>query len=389
MIYVMAAKRVAILLESSTTWGAEANHGIARYIHAHANWSVFIEPRGWYERLRLPPRWRGDGILARVTSQRMAMELTATGVPVVNFSYIEVSAPKLVQVTTDQAALGRLAAEHLLDRGYRHLGYAGPVRYPHYVDRCGEAFIAALREAGLGGHVYRAATASKTHPGWELQHAKLGRWLRDLPRPTAIYAWNGERGRQVIDAAGMAGLRVPEDLAVLGGDHDQVMAELCKPPLSCIDHGPRRIGYAGAELLAKLMAGESPPKRPLLFPPLGVIARRSTDGLVVQDEEVATAVRFIRENAHEPIQVEDVIARVPLSRRMLEQRFVRSLGRTPAAEIRRIRVERCKRLLANTDWSMKRIAAASGFNHPEVMIRLFNRATGKTPARYRRELRDA
>jgi LacI family transcriptional regulator len=162
---------------------------------------------------------------------------------------------------------------------------------------------------------------------------------------------------------------------------------LCHPPLSGIDQGPRRIGYAAAMMLDRMMAGAAAPDTPVLFAPLNIVTRQSTDVMAVSDTDVATALRFIREHVHEAIQVSDVVACVPLSRRTLEQRFINQLGRSPSAEIQRVRLENCKKLLAETPWSLSRVAEAAGFNHSEVMIRAFRRGFGMTPSEYRRQAR--
>lgn len=376
--------RVAILVESSTSWGTHALQGIADYVRRHPGWSVFVEPRGWYERLRLPPCWRGDGVIARVTSPAMAAELAAARVPVVNLSYLPLGGRRFVQVTTDQARLADLAAHHLLDRGFRRFAYCGPPRYPYYVDHIGPAFVEAVGRAGFPCAVYRQAAGSKSSQSWPAQRGRLARWLARLPRPAAVLAWNSERGLQVIDACHAADLRVPDDIVVLGGDDDEAACDLSQPPLSCIDHGARRIGFAAAELLARLMRGADVPAKPRLFAPRGVVTRRSTDALAIDDRVLAGAVRFIREHGHEPIGVSEVVGAAGVSRRLLEQRFRKVLGRSPAAELRRFRVEHAQRLLAQTELPVARIAEAAGFHHAEVMNRVFRRELGVTPTEHRR-----
>src|SRR5262249_11095810 len=149
--------------------------------------------------------------------------------------------------------------------------------------------------------------------------------------------------------------------------------EIATPPLSCVDHSAERVGHEAAALLSRLLAGALPPARPMLIPPAGVIARRSTDALAIEDRAVADALQFIRASVHEPIGVDDLLDVVPCSRRLLELRFLSVLGRSPAAEIRRVHVEHAMGLLAQTDRPIAEVAAASGFNHTEVMNRVFRR----------------
>jgi LacI family transcriptional regulator len=251
----------------------------------------------------------------------------------------------------------------------------------------GPAFAAAVGEAGHACASYAAGESPKVSRNWLAQQRRLGAWLIKLPKPLAVFTWNSERGRQVIDACAAIGLRVPDDVAVLAADDDEVTCELSDPPLSAIDHGPRRIGHAAAELLDRLMRGAAPPAEPVLFAPAGVVPRQSTDVLAVEDRDVAAALRFIQRHATEPIGVDDVVRATRLSRRMLELRFARRLGRSPAAEIRRLRVERAQRLLAGTPLTVTEIAEASGFQHAEVMNRIFRREMNTTPTLYRKQMR--
>jgi len=378
--------RVAVLIDSSTTWGVEALKGIADYLRGHGAWSVFIEPRGWYEKLQLPAGWRGEGVIGRLNTKQLLDQVRGMKIPAVNVAYMSASGTGVAHVTTDELSIANMAADHLLGRGFRHFAYVGPLHYPRYQDVCGPAFAKKIKEAGFETEIYRLAHASKTSPGWQEQQARLSAWLKALPRPVGIYAWNNERGRQIIDVCVSAGLRVPDDVAVLGGDDDVPMNELSAVPLSGIDHVARRMGYAAAAALAGMMAGGKRPS-PQLFQPLRVNVRRSTDVHAVTDTQVRTALNFIRDHAHEPIQVNDVLNAVPLSRRMLEQRFSRAMGRSPAAEITRVRLELCKNRLIDTDWTVGRIAEASGFNHPQVMMRLFQREVGISPGEFRRQAR--
>lgn len=378
---------VAVLVETSTSWGAKVVRGIAEYAHEHRFWSIFIEPWGVNERLRLPKGWHGDGIIARVTSSRLLREIEALHVPCVNISWSEVPGSRLPRVIPDEEAVGRIAADHLLDRGFRRFAYLGLSNQPYYVDRCGPAFAASLAARGMSCKSYQPSSFSGSGRRRSGAFANLGEWLRSLPKPVGLLTWDSVRGRLVADACALAGLRIPEEVGVISGYNDDLMCEIAIPPLSCVDHSPQHIGKEAAALLNRLIQGDAAPSQPVLIPPVRVIARRSTDALVIEDRLVAQALRFIRQHAHESISVDDVLKVVPCSRRTLEQRFASVLGRSPAAEIRRIHIEHAMELLAKTDLSISRVAAASGFNYTEVMGRIFRETVGVTPARYRREFR--
>ncbi|MDZ4781641.1 MAG: DNA-binding transcriptional regulator [Planctomycetia bacterium] len=378
-------KRVAILIETSTTWGAEMVAGIAEYARQHGKWSIFVEPRGRHERLRMPRDWHGDGIIARVTHPLLGEDVKSAGLPAVNVSWIRLRDFEIPQVTADEAAVGRLAAQHFLDRGFRNFAYFGPDPRHGYEDRLGPTFEGAIAQAGGNCHVYQARRSSGNRVGWLAEISDLIPWLRSLPKPAALLTWNDIRARQVTEACRESGLSVPEDVAVLGGEYDALTSEVSIPPLSSIDHNPRRVGYEAAHLLARMMEGEAAPSEPVLVPLRGVIQRQSTNTLAIEDRPLAEALQFIRTNLHRPIGVGDVVEATSLSRRLLEQRFQKAIGRSPAAEIRRVRIERAKQLLSDTRLSVSQVALASGFNFVEAMNVVFRREVGVTPTQYRRQ----
>jgi LacI family transcriptional regulator len=191
------------------------------------------------------------------------------------------------------------------------------------------------------------------------------------------------RGREVLDVCRQLGISVPDEVALIGVDNDELICDLAEPPLSSAIPDTRRAGYEAARLLDRLMAGESELPLAHLIPPLGIAVRGPTDVLASDDADVSEAVRFIRAHASEGINVEDVLRAVPLSRRVLESRFEKQLGRTPHEEITRVQIERVKELLAATDLPLAEVAHRAGYKHVEYMSVAFKRDTGLAPSRYR------
>jgi LacI family transcriptional regulator len=337
--------------------------------------------------MRLPRDWRGEGIIARVTSRSLARQIKALRVPAVNVSWSVVPGIPLPQVTADERAISRLAAEHFQERGFWHFAYVGHSDQQNYVDHCGPAFAQAVADFGCDCVCFRPRRTTPASGHRPSRIEELAAWLKGLPKPVAILAWDAVRGRQVTEACWESGIHVPEEVAVLAGYNDDLMCEISMPPLSGINQCPERVGYAAAELLDRMLRGHRAPTRRKDVPPAGVVARRSTDTLAHADPDLVTAIRFIREHADQPIRVKDVLERVCVSRRSLEQRFLMELGRSPSAEIRRVHLQRAMDLLSRTDMAIPEIASAAGFLHPEVMTRVFRRELGVTPTGYRRQSR--
>lgn len=381
---MIPSRRVCLLIDTSTSWGVRLIKGIGRLAQEAGNWLIHVEPRGRYDRFRIPAGWSGDGIIARVNRKALAQEIMASGLPTVNVSWYPFGSERVARCTVDPQATGRMAAEYFLSAGFEKFGYCGPQRPTGYRDLFAEAFCEALQSAKFACDIYPIPGGDVDSIPWNVQLASLVEWLEQLPRPAAVLCWSAARGRQVTEACHYAGIRVPDELAVLGGDYDDLMSHISSPPLSMIDQPAEQIGYEAAQLLEGMMRGKKARKRPLLFPPTRIVVRHSTDTLAIDDEMVRDALRLIRVRAHEDIRVSDVVRELAVARRALEQRFVRLVGRTPAAEIRRVRLEEAKRMLVETDRSIADISRATGFGHQDLFSRVFRRSVGQTPSQFRR-----
>ena len=374
-------RKVALLIETSNAYARGLVQGVVHYVQEHGPWSFQMMEQG---RGDDPPpwlaEWDGEGIIARIETPRIARAVVKRGLPAVDLSAARL-VTSLPWVETDDAAIARLAAEHLLERGFKHFGYCGDARFNWSVWREGY-FSEQLRQAGHSCHAFRSNPALAD---LDAQSRDLSEWLRGLPKPVGIMACYDRRGQQVLDACRNASLAVPDEVAVVGVDNDELLCELAAPPLSSVIPNTLRTGYEAAALLDRMMMGKRVAAKAHLIAPLGVAARQSTDVLAIDDREVAGAVRFIREHACEGINVADLMRSVTLSRRVLEQRFKRLLGRTPHEEILHVRLNRVQRLLAETDLPLYQIAERAGFEHVEYLSVAFKRELGKTPRQFRTE----
>jgi LacI family transcriptional regulator len=373
---------VALLIESSNAYARGLLAGITDYIRQHATWSISLPEQG---RGDAPPpwlnRWRGDGMIARIETPTIARAVMATGVPVVDVSAAR-AVPSLPWVETDDTAIARLAFEHLANRGYRELAFCGDSRFNWSRWRQDE-FDRLARQAGRSLSLFDAA---RKHRGDASEReARLRAWVQSLPRPVGIFCCYDILAHQVLDSCRDVGRNVPEEAAVVGVDNDEVLCNLCTPSLTSIVPDPRQAGFEAAKLLAALMAGRPATSESILVPPLGVAARQSSAALAVDDPDVAAAWRFIREHAADGIQVSDVVRAVGLTRRVLDQRFQSATGRTPHAEITRLRIERMQQLLTETELSLADVALRTGFEHVEYASVFFRREVGVAPGEFRRQ----
>jgi LacI family transcriptional regulator len=385
--------RVALLVESSRAYGRGLLHGIAEYVRLHGPWSIYLAERGLGE---APPGWlkgwRGDGIIARIENRRIARAVGGLRLPTVDLRglFTDLGVPL---ITTDDEAVARLAVGHFLERGFRHFAFCGFLG-ADYSDKRSDCFTKMVEDAGFVCHVFRTSqqphaigTEAREQWGW-MTEGEVSLWIQGLPKPVGLMACNDIRAQQVLTSCRAIGAAVPDEVAVLGVDNDEILCDLSDPPLSSVVQDTHRIGYEAAAFLERMMRGEPAAESSTVFPPLRVVTRRSTDVLAVDDRAISHAVRFIREHACDRITIEDVLEGLPFSRSVFERRFVKIFGRTPKAEILRTQLDRVMRLLAETDLPLKQIAFKTGFQYPEYMSAAFKRRTGQTPGQYRRSAQE-
>lgn len=379
-------RRVALLIESATSWGAGILEGIASYAR-NAEWACVWEPRGKAEKLALPTNDAIDGVIARVTHQGLADQIREREIPAVNVSWYRFGGPSIPRCTTDESLAGKVAAEHFLERGYKRFAYCGAQERGDYVDRFGMAFRQFLAGNGFecewfgGGEPGADAAANPPHV---TTTSAFRTWLQELPKPCGLLAFHSTLGRRIIDTCTEMRIDVPNDIAVLGGEHDTLSVRFSSPPQSSLDLSTRAIGRGAAALLDEVMRTGQPASKTVLVPPGGVYQRQSTNAVAVDDPEVAAAARFVFQNATSGIKVSDVLKAVAVSRRTLEQGFRRHFGRTPAEEIRRVKVYAAAEVLRGTDIPIAHVASDAGFESSEVLIRAFSRQFGVTPGEYRK-----
>jgi LacI family transcriptional regulator len=377
---------VALLVETSLASGRDILRGIARYVREQGPWSIYHEPRSLEQGVpRWLKHWPGDGIIARIQNQAIAAAVAAAGIPTVDvLGVVENTRFPLVHVDDD--AIGQLGAEHLREHGFQHFGFFG-IERENWSARRRDAFLRQAADWQCRAAVLEAPRRTAVSGSWERFEDELAAWAAGLPKPAGVMIASDQLGPYLLEACRRAGLHVPEDVGVVGVDDDEALCLVSDPPLTSIRPNHIRVGYEAACLLHHLLCGGEAPGQPLLLPPGDVVPRLSTDTLAVADRVVAAAVRFIREHACDGITVEDVVQHVPVCRSILQRRFQSALNRTVHDEVLRVRLNRAKELLRETDLPLPLIAEKAGFRHQEYMGAVFKANLGVTPAHFRRTTR--
>ena len=239
----------------------------------------------------------------------------------------------------------------------------------------------AAEARGLNCHIFDSRRLTTSHT-WGAKRAELLHWLEALPKPIGILTWGTQYGRDLLNVCNEFNIPVPESVAVLAGDDDELLCEVCYPPMSGIITPAEEIGHEAARMLDTLMHGQPLKPDSKLFPPSDIDTRLSTDTLAIGDPALNNAIRFIRDNIRKSIQVSDIADEVQLSRRALERRFASAIGHSPAREISNARLTLAKKLLRETRLSIADIAAKSGYSTPEYMVRVFQKDSGLSPVKF-------
>ncbi len=381
--------RVALLIETSHEFGREVLRGIRDYERAlDDHWAFYLQPDGMQQNAPKIGLWRCTGIIARLFGSATAKSLLTSGLPLVLLDPYtqpicrQYDLTHIPYITTDTEAIVRMAFEHLCACGCQTFAFVNSLAETVWSAARAQTFSTLARRSGRVCHIY--GIPEHTLP-WEEEIRKLGTWIRRLPRGSGIFAAMDQRGRNVIEACREAGLKIPDDVMVLGVDNDPLLCELCEPSLSSIALDAYRAGYEAARVLHAQMRGEAvPDDTRILVKPTHVSRRQSTSSGFDQDVVVASARRFIYERLSDrALQVRDIATHCGVSRRLLETRFAQAVGRTLLQELTNVRMERARTLLRETFDTVNGIAAACGFTDANYFTKAFRRWHGVSPLKYR------
>jgi LacI family transcriptional regulator len=375
-------KKVILIIDTSRALGRQFLTGIEYYIQTHNDWETHIKP------LHNTPSGKPhlntwvfpnhtDGFI--VCDSPQSRNFLNIKIPKILFDSNQEAFPGTTSISSDNYTIGKIAAEYFIGLGFSNFSYCGfsnlywsNIRFLSYKK--------ALELKNIF-HVFNY----QSHPDNGTNELNnISNWLKSLPKPNCVFACNDELGFHVLDACKIADIKVPEEIAVLGVDNDELVCNLSLPPLSSIKLGFEKSGFEAAEELDKQMKG-CRPAADILVKPQDLIKRQSSDIIAVNDTDIRKALVFIGQNFQKPIQVDSVVKCTSLSRRMLERRFNRYLKRSINDEINRLRIQYIKNILSNSDNSIRKIAESLEYTDVEHFSRFFKKITTLSPIEYRRK----
>lgn len=378
---------ILLLLEASREYGRALLRGIARYSSLYGPWTMereipfYLTRQEGGNKVKKPCKWLADGIITR--DSREIRALLSIPVPVIYASYLDENTPNISRILTADEEIAKLGAMHFLQRGFRTFGYIGYDNM-YWSRNRGKYFCQEIQRHHYQVYCFQQSD-KKADRQWAQEQFLLADWLSSLPKPCAVFCCNDDRAEQVLAACRFVGLQVPENIAVLGVDNDDIICSLANPPISSIALNIENAGFRAAQLLDQMMSGKQTESQTIIVEPRTVVTRQSSDVSAIEDKDVAEAVSYIRHHCNEPIQVSDVLRAVSISRRSIYDKFKRELQCSIYAFIKNRRIEQIGRLLSETDIPVSQIALKMGFHSADHIAQYFRSQKGMNPLDYRKQ----
>jgi len=381
----MSTPKVILRFETSRACGRGILLGISKYCNLFSHWDLkqkppfYLHSRDQIENSNPPESWVADGMIIDLPD--VLLSVSSKGVAVIG---IDIREPiqGVPNIVPDDYTIAKLALEHFVNRGFSQLAFCG-FEEIHWSFERGRHFIKLAKEDGLQITEYQIKSVQGAFFMDKTLHA-IAKWLEDLTYPLGLLACNDDCARIVSAACESAGIRIPEDIALLGVDNDEMICLPNSPPLSSVVQNFEKAGFEAAKLLDRIMKGqEKLGNQKIVLQSTHVVDRYSTNILATNDPEVASALQYIRKNINQTIGVRDVVAATTMSRRALEYRFKKVLGRSIGSLIRRQRVDQISKLLMETNMSISQIAGKLDFTSSEHIARYFRNEKGMSPSEFR------
>ena len=379
--------RIWLKLDLSRAPERNILRGISKYAQLHGPWTFLLKPL--YDPVSRAKGPRGKAALGRqpfdaalLSPTQVTDEMLALHCPTMLTSSSNTTHAGVYWIEGDNAAISRLAVDYFFERGYRNLAYCG---LEPLVWSCQRKETFAHYVAELGGEVFLYDRVLSRNTIWEKELDDIVTWLGGLPKPIALLACNDDRAQQVVQACHMARIKVPEEISILGVDNDDLICTTTNPPISSIELDFELAGYRAAERLDRLMKNASVDSPQISVSPTQVVTRQSSDIMAIEDANVVDALSYIRKHYKTPLQVSQVAEAVAVSRRTMQLKFKRYLGRSIHEEITRVRVNHVARLLVETTMSISQIATSMGFADDKHIAKLFCSHKGMVPHLYRKK----
>ncbi len=380
--------KIILMIDFAESYSKELLRGIAKYSKEHGPW-VFCrmplfqrETIGMQGILEWAIEWGADGIIGQFYNDPTVIAFKEAGIPIIAQDFKE-RFTEIPNITGAHREAGIMGAEYFLKKGFKQFAFYGFKKIVWSRERA-EGFENRVNKAGYKVHYFENDNSDSDNI-WYYRPSALSQWLKSLPKPIALMACDDNQGQHITEACRHSGIAIPQEVAVLGVDNDEMICEFSDPPLSSIAQDAEFGGYQTAKLLEEMIKDKNTPTRDIVVKPTQVITRQSSDIYATNDHHIATALKYIHQNLEKTIQVNDVVKQVPLSRRTLEKRFQSITGYPIYKYISNLRMEKVSNRLLETDMNVFEIALELGLNDTKNLSRQFKQMKGVPPSAYRKQ----
>jgi LacI family transcriptional regulator len=381
--------KIILFSDFEEEYGKDLLRGITRYSKDHGPWTFCRMPTAYREKLGMTgilkwaKEWEANGIMGQFYDDDEARVFTSENIPVIAQDFRE-RLHTVPNITSNYFETGRQGAEYFLKKGFTNFAFYGFNNIVWSRERA-MGFEQRIQESGFDVHYFEHKDA-RSQDLWYYKPSELSQWLKSLPKPIALMTCDDNQGHHVTEAARHAGIKIPEELAVMGVDNDEMICELSDPPLSSIDLDTEKGGYEAARLMGKMIEESNDAEwNDVVVHSTQVVTRHSTDIFASKDAYIVTALKFIHQNLDKNLKVDQILREVPLSRRSLEKRFVQTTGYPVYEYIYKQRIEQFTKKLLETEMSIFEIALELGLSDSKNIARQFKQIKGLTPMEYRKK----
>ena len=380
--------KIVLLSDFSEEYNKNLLRGITRYSKDHGPWTFCKMPTYYRETigidgiLKWAKEWEANGIIGQFYNGEEVAKFTKAKIPVIAQDFKE-RFTDIPNITGAYRQTGALGADYFLKKGFKNFAFYGFGNIVWSRERA-EGFEERIQEAGFDVHYYEHKDARGIDL-WYYKPSALSDWLKSLPKPIALMACDDNQGHHITEAARHAGIRIPDELAVLGVDNDEMICDLSDPPLSSIELDSEKSGYEAARLMEQMIEDDVCYADDIVVNATQVITRHSTDIFASKDKYIVSALKYIHGNLDKNLKVDQVLKEVPLSRRSLEKRFIMTTGYPVYEYIYNQRIEKFTQKLLETDMTIFEIALDLGLSDSKNIARQFKQIKGVTPMEYRKQ----
>jgi len=378
--------RLILMTDFTEAFAHYLLQGIYKYAST-GDWIVCRMPPAYKERFGLSKvvswakNWKADAIIGQFSDKDDVSLFAKNGIIALAQDY-KSRFSEIPNITSDYFATGAKAADFFVKRRFRNFAFFG-YRNVVWSDERYLGFKRRLEDLGM--EVCPSYQEQDITELWHYEAEPIKKWLDSLPKPVAIFACDDNQGTKLIEVCNVAGYKVPEEVAVLGVDNDETVCQMSFPPQSSILTDIVQGGYDAAKLIDDILAGTVVPsgKTNVVIRPLYVVSRTSTNVIATDDPDVQKAIRYIYDNVHRKINVEDVLGAVAVSRKVLEIRFRKTMGDSIYHFIGKVKLDRFRSYLINSDRPVNEVAGLVGEDDANNIFRRFKKEYGYTPVEYR------